>query len=216
MGAARMTSIGDVLADAVRRLAAAGVPEPRADAEVLLAQALGTTRTALVAGARDPFPAGAAAVFAALVERRVRREPVHYLVGEREFWSLRFVVDRRVLVPRPETETLVETALRVGAGAGRVLDVCTGSGAVAAVLARELRAACVWASDVDPDALAVAWLNVARHAPRVGLVRADLLAGATGSRASRSPRAPTAWRCCAGSSPRRPGCSCPAAGSSSR
>ncbi|HLY38931.1 MAG TPA: peptide chain release factor N(5)-glutamine methyltransferase, partial [Candidatus Binatia bacterium] len=177
MGAARVISIGDVLADAVRRLAAAGVPEPRADAEVLLAHVLGTARTALVAGARDPFPSGVAAAFAALVDRRTAREPVHYLVGEREFWSLPFVVDRRVLVPRPETETLVETALRLGAGACRVLDVCTGSGAVAAVLARELRGARVWASDVDPDALAVARTNVARHAPRVALVRADLLAG---------------------------------------
>ena len=177
MGAARVISIGDVLANAVRRLTAAGVAEPRADAEVLVAHVLGTTRTALVAGARDPFPSGAAAAFAALVDRRVAREPVHYLVGEREFWSLPFVVDRRVLVPRPETEILVETALRLGAGACRVLDVCTGSGAVGAVLARELRGARVWASDVDRDALAVARTNVARHAPCVALVRADLLAG---------------------------------------
>ena len=177
MGAAPVISIGDVLADAVRRLAAAGVPEPRADAEVLFAHALGTTRTALVTGARDPFPRGAATALAALVDRRVRREPVHYLVGEREFWSLPFAVDQRVLVPRPETEILVETALRLGAGACRVLDVCTGSGAVGAVLARELRGARVWASDVDRDALAVARTNVARHAPRVAFVRADLLAG---------------------------------------
>jgi len=177
MGAARVISIGDVLENAVRRLTAAGVAEPRADAEVLVAHVLGTTRTALVAGAGDPFPSGAAAAFAALVDRRVAREPVHYLVGEREFWSLPFVVDRRVLVPRPETEILVETALRLGAGACRVLDVCTGSGAVGAVLARELRGARVWASDVDRDALAVARTNVARHAPRVALVRADLLAG---------------------------------------
>jgi release factor glutamine methyltransferase len=80
-----------------------------------------------------------------------------------------------VLVPRPETETLVETALRVGADARRVVDVCTGSGAVAAVLARELRRARVWASDLDADALAVARVNLARHAPRVAAVRADLL-----------------------------------------
>jgi len=177
MGAARVISIGDVLANAVRRLTAAGVAEPRADAEVLVAHVLGTTRTALVAGAGDPFPSGAAAAFAALVDRRVAREPVHYLVGEREFWSLPFAVDQRVLVPRPETETLVETALRIGAGARRILDVCTGSGAVGVVLARELRGARVWASDVEPDALAVARMNVVRHAPRVGLVRADLLAG---------------------------------------
>ena len=178
MGAAAVVvSVADALAAAVARLAAAGVGEPRADAEVLLARALGTTRAGLVLAARRPLPDEAARDVAALVARRTAREPLHHIVGEREFWSLPFAVDRRVLVPRPETETLVETALRVGAGARRVLDVCTGSGAVAAVLARELRGACVWASDVDAGALAVARANVARHAPAVALVRADLLAG---------------------------------------
>ena len=178
MGAAlRVATVGEALADAVACLAAAGVPEARADAEVLLAHALGTTRTGVIAAAREPFSPSAADAFRALVARRAGREPVHHIVGEREFWSLPFAVDRRVLVPRPETETLVETALRVGARARRVLDVCTGSGAVAAVLARELPAAEVWASDIDGDALAVARSNVARHAPRVSLVRTDLLAG---------------------------------------
>jgi release factor glutamine methyltransferase len=175
--AAAVVTAGGALAAAVERLAAAGVPEPRADAEVLLAHALGTTRTGLVLVARTPLPAAATDAFAALVARRVAREPVHYLVGEREFWSLPFAVDRRVLVPRPETETLVGTALDVGRGARRVLDVCTGSGVVAAVLARELPGAFVWASDVDAHALAVARANLARHAPGVPLVRADLLAG---------------------------------------
>jgi release factor glutamine methyltransferase len=174
--AARVKTVGDALRDAVARLAAAGVSEPRADAEVLLAHALGTTRTSVIASARAPFPARVADAFGALVARRAAREPVHYIVGEREFWSLPFAVDRRVLVPRPETETLVETALRIGGGARRVLDVCTGSGAVAAVLARALPAARVWASDVVADALAVARTNLARHAPRVALVGADLLA----------------------------------------
>jgi release factor glutamine methyltransferase len=182
MGAARVTTVADVLADAVTRLAAAGVPEPRADAEVLLAHALGTTRTALVTAARDAFPPAAVDAFGALVRRRVAREPVHYIVGEREFWSLPFAVDRRVLVPRPETETLVATALRVAPGARRVLDLCTGSGAIATVLARELPGAAVVAGDVDADALAVARANVARHAAGVALVRADLL-GAFADRA---------------------------------
>jgi release factor glutamine methyltransferase len=173
--AAAIVTVGDALATATARLAAAGVPEPRADAEVLLAHALGTTRTALIAGAREQLPPSTARILAGLVARRAAREPVHYIVGEREFWSLPFAVDRRVLVPRPETETLVETALRIGGRARRVLDVCTGSGAVAAVLARELGAARLWASDVDPDALAVARTNLARHAPGVELVRADLL-----------------------------------------
>ena len=177
MGAATaLATVGDALAAAIARLAAAGVPEPRADAAVLLAHVLGTTRTALVAGARDPFPPGAAAAFGALLDRRVAREPVHYLVGEREFWSLPLTVDRRVLVPRPETELVVETALRLAPAARRILDVGTGSGAIAAALARELPAARVWASDVTADALAVARANLARHAPGVVLVRGDLLA----------------------------------------
>src|SRR5439155_346206 len=102
--------------------------------------------------------------------------PLHYILGEREFWSLPLAVDRRVLVPRPETELVVETALRLAPAARRVLDVGTGSGAIAAALARELPAARVWASDVDTDALAVARANLARQAPGVALVCGDLLA----------------------------------------
>jgi release factor glutamine methyltransferase len=116
------------------------------------------------------------AAFEALVARRAAREPVFYLTGEREFWSLSLAVDPRVLIPRPETELLVETACRLGRGARRVLDAGTGSGAVAAALARELPAAEVWASDREPGALAVARANLSRLAPRVRLVRADWLA----------------------------------------
>jgi release factor glutamine methyltransferase len=177
MGAAAvLPTMGDALADAAARLAAAGVPEPRADAEVLLAHVLGTSRAALLAGIARPLPPEVENTFATLVARRSRREPVQHLVGEWEFWSLPLVVDRRVLVPRPETELLVETALRVAPAAGHILDVGTGSGAIAAALACERPAAAVWASDVDADALAVARVNLARHAPRVGLVRGDGLA----------------------------------------
>jgi len=174
--AAAFVTLGDALAAAIARLAAAGVPEPRADAEVLLARALDTTRAGLVVGARRPLPETAARDFAALVGRRAGREPLHYILGEREFWSLPLAVDRRVLVPRPETELVVETALRLAPAARRVLDVGTGSGAIAAALARELPAARVWASDVDTDALAVARANLARQAPGVALVCGDLLA----------------------------------------
>src|SRR6266568_1621322 len=130
--AAAIGTVGDALAAAVACLAAACVPEPRADAEVLLARALDTTRVGLVVAARRPLPETAARDFAALVARRAAREPLPYIVGEREFWSLPLTVDRRVLVPRPETELVVETALRLAPAARRILDVGTGSGALAA------------------------------------------------------------------------------------
>jgi len=169
-------TIGASLAGAVARLREAGVPEPEADAQVLLAHALGTSRAGLVALARDPLAPAAAARLEPLLARRAAHEPVAYLVGEREFWSLALAVDRRVLVPRPETELLVETALRRSPLARRVLDCGTGSGAVAAALARELPRATVWACDRSLDALAVARANCARHASAVRLLAADLLA----------------------------------------
>jgi len=169
-------TVRDALATAAARLAAAWVPEPRADAEVLLAHVLGADRTALIVRAGEPLGAPQASRYAELVRRRLTREPVAYLTGEREFWSLAFHVDRRVLIPRPETEILVATALRVAPRARRVLDVGTGSGAVAVALARELASAMVVASDRFAPALAVAAVNRARLAPRVPLVRGDLLA----------------------------------------
>src|SRR6185436_1089857 len=103
--------------------------------------------------------------------RRIAREPVAHLVGEREFWSLPIRVDRRVLTPRPETELLVELALRLGGR--RVLDAGTGSGAIAAAIAHEQPRATVVASDRSVDALAVARTNLP---PAVRLVRGDWLA----------------------------------------
>jgi release factor glutamine methyltransferase len=159
---------------AVRRLAAAGVPEPRADAEVLLGFVLGTSRAGVIAAGRDRVSPVLAARFDALVARREAREPVAYIVGEREFWSLAFVVSPAVLIPRPETELVVETALAVAPSARRILDVGTGSGAIAIALAQERPSAFVVASDRMPAALAVARANVARLGARVACLGADL------------------------------------------
>lgn len=177
LAVATSPTLRDVLALATARLAAAGVPDPRADAEVLLAHVLSVDRSALVVWARDGLAPEAEARFAALLDRRVTREPVAYILGEREFWSLPLRVDRRVLIPRPETELVVATALRVAPGARRVLDVGTGSGAIAVALARELPAAAVVASDRLASALAVAAVNRADLAPRVRLVQADVVGG---------------------------------------
>jgi len=169
-------TVGDALAGATAALAAAGVPEPRADAEVLLAHALGTDRVGLVVRARDSLAPADADRLDALVARRARREPVAYVLGEREFWSLPIRVDGRVLIPRPETELVVATALRLAPGARRILDVGTGSGAIALALARELPGARVVASDRLDAALQVAATNRDRLAPGVALVRSDLVA----------------------------------------
>lgn len=170
-----MMDVGAALAAATTRLARAGVPEPRTDAEVLLAAALDTDRTSLVVRAREALPGAAAGRLESWLVARAARVPVAYLLGEREFWSIPLAVDRRVLVPRPETELVVETACRVAPDARRVLDAGTGSGAIAAALARELPGAHIWASDRETDALTVARRNLCCHAPGVGLVQADWL-----------------------------------------
>ncbi|HEX5505278.1 MAG TPA: peptide chain release factor N(5)-glutamine methyltransferase [Thermomicrobiales bacterium] len=168
------------LAAATARLRAAGSESPRLDAEVLLMHVLGWDRARLYAGLREPLAAGAAAAFAALVERRAAGEPVAYLTGHREFRGLDFAVGPGVLVPRPETECLVEWLLARARGrwsAPRVVDVGTGSGAIALALARELAGARVVGVERAADALTYAAENRRRLglARRVALVRGDLL-----------------------------------------
>lgn len=167
------------LAGAARRLEAAGCDTPRVDAELLLAEALGVGRATLLTGSRERLDAGGASRFAGLVERRTRREPVAYLLGRRAFRDLELAVDERVLVPRPETELLVEAALELPPGA-RVLDVGTGSGAVALALVHERPDLRVTGSDLDPDALAVARANARRLGLSVAWRQANLLTGVDG------------------------------------
>lgn len=151
-------SARDALGAAVDALRAAGVEDPRLDAEVLLAAATGSERAALIAGA-TVTPA-ASRTFGEMVRRRLRREPVAYIVGRRGFRKLELAVDRRVLIPRPETELLVELALEREAQS--VLDVGTGSGAIALAVADELPGCEVTATDTSPGALEVARANAAR------------------------------------------------------
>jgi release factor glutamine methyltransferase len=158
-----------------------GIDQPRLDAEVLLAFALRSTRVQLIVDAMRPLIPVELARFRELVKRRRTREPVAYLVGEREFYGRTFRVDRRVLVPRPDTETLVEAALRRTAPRAlglRVVDLCTGSGCVGITLARELPTSKVLATDIDEGALVVARENALRlGAYNIGFSRADLYAG---------------------------------------
>jgi release factor glutamine methyltransferase len=165
----RPRSPSEALRDATRRLAAAGCHTPRLDAELLLAHALGVERLRLLL--EDlPVPAE----FEALLERREAREPVAYILGIKEFRRLRLSVDRRVLIPRPETELLVEAALSLAAGA-RVADVGTGSGAVALALKDERPDLEIVGFDSSEDALVVARANAARLGLDVRFRHADLL-----------------------------------------
>jgi release factor glutamine methyltransferase len=166
--------VRDALASATAELAAAGCDTPRLDAELLLAHALGVGRGSLVPRAGDPLDDAAAARFAALRERRVAREPVAYILSRKGFRRIELMVDRRVLIPRPETELLVEVGLGLPAGA-RVADVGTGSGAVALALKEERPDLNVVGIDLDRGALAVARANAERLRLGVCFVEADLL-----------------------------------------
>ena len=175
-------------AEAVRgaevRLAENGVRSPRVDAELLVAHVLGLTRTGIYENGRI-ISREEAEQLTALVARRAEREPLAYVLGEWGFRRLSLQVDRRVLVPRPETEVVVERSLELIAGlrAPAVLDVGTGSGAIALSIADEHPGARVTAVDSSPDALAVARDNARRLGleQRVELAESDLLAGVSGS-----------------------------------
>lgn len=166
---------------AAERLAAAGQPEPRREASLLLAHVLGRGRAYLLAHPDELVQPAAIERYEQLVARRERQEPYAYLVGEREFYGRAFKVDHRSLIPRPETELLVEAARqRTDRLPERalVVDVGTGSGCLAITLALELPDARIVASDLSAEALQLAAENVARFGlrERVRLVRGDLLA----------------------------------------
>jgi release factor glutamine methyltransferase len=160
-------------------LAAAGVDTPRLDAELLLGSVLGVDRTRLLIDGSDPVPAAARAQYDELLARRAAREPVAYILGRRDFRRLTLAVDRRVLIPRPETELLVEVGLSLPAGV-RVADVGTGSGAVALALKDERPDLDVVGIDLNEDAVAVARANASRLGLAASFVVGDLLDGVEG------------------------------------
>lgn len=177
-----VASFAELLGQAQHDLVAAGVPSSRLDAEVLLCAAMAGNRAALYARLPDRVPATVEERFRAAVRRRQRREPVAYITGTKEFWSLPIRVTPDVLIPRPETELLVQWAVRVLAESATkaplICDVGTGSGCVAVALGREVPAARVIAVDVSEAALEVARRNIEEHglAARVKLVRSNLFA----------------------------------------
>ena len=168
--------IGAASARGREMLAAAGCDTPRLDAELLLAAALGVPRERIMLDRDRPLESAEQDRFDRLLARRAAREPVAYILGRKDFRRLTLSVDRRVLIPRPETELLVEIGLEL-APAARVLDVGTGSGAIALALKHERPDLDVRGTELDPGALAVARANRARIGLEVGLERADLLDG---------------------------------------
>jgi release factor glutamine methyltransferase len=153
-------TVRDALAAAIDAVGAAGSGTPRLDAELLLADATGWERAQLAADPDAALPKAASRRFAEMVRRRVRREPVAYILGRRGFRRIELEVDPRALIPRPETELLVDVALELRPRT--VLDVGTGSGAVALAVADELPDAEVTATDTSPEALELARANAER------------------------------------------------------
>lgn len=175
----RMPTIHDLLSEAIPRLQAAGVETPRLDAEVLLAHVLGRERAWVWAHPECVPPPAEEERFRALLERRIKREPLAYLLGEWEFYGRPFFVTPDVLVPRPETELLVEAVVKWARerGAARLADIGVGCGAIAVTLALELPDARIIAVDLSPAALEVTRRNAERHGilDRLALLEGDLL-----------------------------------------
>ncbi len=179
---AQPESVQEVLVSAVRALGARmDYRQARLEAELLLASALGVSRAGVLARLADPLDPATTAKFAAMVARRAQAEPVAYILGHKEFYGLDLLVDRRVLIPRPETELLVELALpalkSVPHPAPLVADVGTGSGALALAVAAHASSARILATDISPGALAVAQRNAERLniEDRIQFLLGDLL-----------------------------------------
>lgn len=172
--------IRELLEAACLRLENAGVDNPEIDAALLLGHCLGKSRTALYLMAAEELDSESEKNFLGLLKRRERREPLAYILGSQEFWSLDFLVTPDVLIPRPETELLLERGLGLWRehpdSPGTILDLCTGSGVIAIILAKELGQPVV-AVDLSMDALLIARENAKIHgvAHLISFIQSDLL-----------------------------------------
>lgn len=177
----RALTVQQALQEGTRLLSQAGIESARLDAEVLLRHWLGVAQEALYRNPERPLSMEEHKLFHQALLRRTRGEPIAYITGHREFWSLDFIVTPDVLVPRPETERLVEVALEGLGESGKaikytILDLGTGSGVLAVSLAKERGDSEIWATDISAEALGVAAENAARHGitDRIRLLQGDL------------------------------------------
>jgi release factor glutamine methyltransferase len=160
--------VREALAEGKAALAGAGIENAPLDASLLLAEVLNINRSSLMAAASQPLAEESLSAFQTFIRRRLAGECVAYITGKKEFYGLEFLVNPSVLVPRPDTETLVETALtklEIKNQPARILDLCTGSGAVAIALKHKMPELEVWAADISAEALEVAKANANRLLP---------------------------------------------------
>lgn len=173
-----MMTIRETLAEGRAALAAAGIENPSLDASLFLAEVLNASRSSLMIAASEPLTESLRAMFDGLIKRRLAGECTAYILGRKEFYGLDFQVNPAVLMPRPDTETLVEAALKQLASGSplRALDLCTGCGAVAIALKHAMPELEVWATDISVEALEVAQANAGRLLPNktIHFCRGDL------------------------------------------
>jgi release factor glutamine methyltransferase len=177
----------EILRHGTQTLVACGIQVARLEAEVLLADAMAITREQLVLSAEQPVSSEQVRRFKVHLQRRLQREPVAYITGRQEFWSLEFRVTPEVLIPRPETERMIEVVLSLVSELPadkpqRLVDLGTGSGIIAVCLAKELPSAQIWAADISTAALAVARENARLNsvADRIGFLAGNLFAALSG------------------------------------
>jgi release factor glutamine methyltransferase len=171
-------TLAETINKAAATLSDRGISNARLDAEVLLRHVLGRDRAWYLAHIQDTLDTDHQTIFDRLISRRGKREPLQYIIGTQEFWGLDFTVTPDVLIPRPETELIIESSLKAASGAASplIVDLCTGSGCIAVCLAKELPSSRILATDSSEKALDVARENARKHqvSDRIRLLHGDL------------------------------------------